>query len=155
MKILSSETNNLWFPWMELISLSHLRSPVTATSFLWNAWRKWTLTCGDFTIQNKSSLNRKEIEGTLPLPEQRFYSIPPKCIICVSCLLWKHFIAAFLFLWRWACSCDFSVTESLFLNITLWLWQEVLSSQSYTHIYATSFDLWESNSHIRASALGP
>jgi len=148
------------FPGWSSFLFSHLPNPVIITFFLWNAVMPVnTHLQGLQNSEQNPCWTGKEIEGTLPLHVEKFYGISPKCVVCVWLyfmkFLWEHFISVLLFLLWWACSYYFFVTKILFLNMKLWLWKKVLYSQSCTHVYITSSDLCGSNSHIRASVLGP
>lgn len=128
-KSLSSDTNNFWFPWVELISLfpssqlsdcnlfplkchdAREHSPVGTSKFRTNLC--WT--------------GRRSREHCLFLNRNCMAFLPSVWLRYMK-LLWEHFISVLLFLLQWACSYYFSVTQILFLNIKLWLWKEVLYS---------------------------
>ena len=156
-KFLSSDTSTLWFPWMELVSLFPSSQPSDYNFFFSEMlWCLWTLTCRDFRIQNKILVEqeRRSREHCL-FVWRNFMAFLPSVWLYFMKLLWEHFISVLLFLLWWACSYYFSVTEILFLNMKLWLWEKVLYPQSCTRVYITSSDLCGSSSHIRASVLGP
>lgn len=79
----SQPSNDNFFPLKCHHACEH--SPVGTSKFRTNPF--WT---------------RKEIQGTLLLPEEKFYGISPKCIISMWLyflkLLWRHFISVLLFL---------------------------------------------------------